>query len=210
MLQDLTGKDFGAEPKAWQVWWADQLGMVVDDRYADEKPVVSDFVGMPNVIPPHHACFGAGTLVHTLGGLKKIESIVLGDRVLTQSTETGALDFRPVLTRHRNGPAKTLRLTVNGGETIVATGIHRFWKAGQGWIMARELKTGDRLRMIDGIVTVQAIEPDATQLVYNLTVEDNRNFLVGNAGLLVHDFSMVLPVSDPFDGQAKVKSGSTK
>ena len=40
-----------------------------------------------------------------------------------------------------------------GGETIVATGIHRFWKAGKGWTMARDLKAGDRLRMIGGVAT---------------------------------------------------------
>ena len=41
------------------------------------------------------------------------------------------------------GPPPTLRITI-GGESIVATGIHRFWKAGKGWTMARELKAGDR------------------------------------------------------------------
>ena len=201
MLEALTGQEFGADPKAWQTWWADQLGLVVDDRYGDEKPVVSDFVGLPAVIPPHHACFGAGTLVQTLGGPKRIESITLGDRVLAQNIETGALVFRPVLATHRNGPAKTLRLTV-GGEAIVATGIHRFWQAGKGWTMARDLKAGDRVRVLGGVAPIESIEPDATQFVYNLTVEENRNFLVGNAGLLVHDFSIVLPVSDPFDRQS--------
>ena len=91
-----------------------------------------------------------------------------------------------------------------GGETIVATGIHRFWKAGKGWTMARDLKAGDRLRMIDGTVSIDSIEPGACQMVYNLSVAENRDFLVGNAGLLVHDYSFVLPVSEPFDRQTKV------
>ena len=41
------------------------------------------------------------------------------------------------------GLPPTLRIAI-GGESIVATGIHRFWKAGKGWTMARELKAGDR------------------------------------------------------------------
>ena len=57
--------------------------------------------------------------------------------------------------------------------------------------MARDLKAGDRLRMIGGIVSIHSIEPGATQKVYNLTVAENRDFLVGNAGLLVHDYSFV-------------------
>ena len=35
------------------------------------------------------------------------------------------------------------------GESIAATGIHRFWKAGNGWTMARDLKPGDRIRALD-------------------------------------------------------------
>ena len=141
----------------------------------------------------HTACFAAGTLVHTVDGPRAIESIQVGDRVLSQDTSKGYLAFRPVVAVHTNGPSATLRIAI-GGETIVATGIHRFWKAGKGWIMARELKAGDRLRMIGDVVEIQSIEPDATQPVYNLDVAENRDFFVGTKGLLVHDFSFVQPV----------------
>jgi hypothetical protein len=53
--------------------------------------------------------------------------------------------------------------------------------------------------MIGGITTIRSIEPGPTQKVYNLTVADNRDFLVGSSGLLVHDYSFVLPVLEPFD-----------
>ena len=86
-------------------------------------------------------------------------------------------------------------------ETIVATGIHRFWKAGKGWTMARELKPGDRLRMVGGTVQIESIETDKTQPVHNLDVADNRDFFVGAKGLLVHDFSFVQAVLEPFDRQ---------
>ncbi len=210
LLATLTGQDFGANPRQWQAWWADQLGLVVDDRYADAKPVLSDLVGLPDVgaALPHGACFGAGTLVQTIAGPRKIESLVVGDRVLAQNTTTGGLSFQPVLATHLNGPASTFRISIDG-ESIVATGIHRFWKAGKGWTMARELSAGDRLRMIDGVVTIQSIKPDATQKVYNLTIAENRNFMVGNHGLLVHDFSFVVPVSEPFDRPASSLATAT-
>ena len=83
---------------------------------------------------------------------------------------------------HRNPPASTLRIAV-GGESIVATGIHRFWKAGKGWTMARELKPGDRLRMVGGTVEIESIETDKTQPVYNLDVAENRDFFVGKAAV---------------------------
>ena len=68
--------------------------------------------------------------------------------------------------------------------------------------MARELKAGDRLRIVGGVVEIHSIEPDQTQPVYNLDVAENRDFFVGAKGLLVHDFSFVQPVLEPFDRPA--------
>jgi tetratricopeptide (TPR) repeat protein len=205
LLQTLTGQDLGDDPKPWQKWWSDQLGFVADDTSSSStKPVLTDTVTMPDLSVPvaipqwHNACFAAGTLVQALDGPRPIESIQIGDRVLSQNTSTGSLAFEPVTATHRNQPAPTLKL-VAGGETIVATGIHRFWKAGKGWTMARDLKAGDRLRRVGGVVAIESIEPDETQRVYNLDVADNRNFFVGRAGLLVHDFTFVQPVLAPFD-----------
>jgi hypothetical protein len=201
LLQTLTGQNFAADPTAWQSWWANQQGVVIDDRYAEDKLTFTDFVSLPNVIP-HHACFAAGTMVHTGSGPRKIESISLGDRVLSQQASTGALSYQPVLATHINGPVETLRITIESGEAIVATGIHRFWKAGKGWVMARDLGPGDSLRVLGGIATVRSVEAGPRQKVYNLDIAGNRNFLVGSAGLLVHDFSFVEPVVSPFDGQS--------
>ena len=186
-------------------WWGEQLGLSYNNSSYQNKPLYTDTVEAPdvNVILPmvsffKASCFAAGTLVHTSGGLKKIESLAIGDRVLSQDTTTGALSFQPVLNTTVRSGAETFRLAIDG-ETIVTTGIHRFWKAGKGWTMARDLTPGDRLRAIAGTTTVQSIEPDATQNVYNLNVAENRDFLIGTAGCLVHDVSFVLPVSQPFD-----------
>ena len=76
--------------------------------------------------------------------------------------------------------------------------------------MARDLKAGDRLRMLGGIVTIHSVEPGATQIVYNLSVAENHDFLVGSAGLLVHDYSFVQPVSEPFDRPTSVAASTPK
>ena len=215
ILRSLTGQDLGADPLSWQRWWTDQLGYVYQSSQPTSKPTYtetvclpdiqlsvplsqSDLLGVPLSARAHHSCFAAGTLVHTIDGLRTIESIRVGDCVLSQNTTTGVLAFEPVVATHLNDPAPTLRISING-ESIVATGIHRFWKAGKGWVMARELKAGDRLRMIGGVVEIASIETDKTQPVYNLDVADYRDYLVGNEGLLVHDFSFVQPVLEPFD-----------
>ena len=210
LLQSLTGQKLGADPVAWRKWWTEQRGYVYEDP-SGRKPTYSESMDTPdvNVVTPsvflvvvdHTSCFAAGTLVHTIAGPRNIESISIGDRVLAQDTTKGTLSFQPVLATHVNGPANTLRISI-GDETIIATGIHRFWQAGKGWTMARDLKPGDRLRMIGGIAKVESIEPGEPEMVYNLTVAAGHDFLVGAAGLLVHDYGFVQPVAQPFDRPA--------
>jgi hypothetical protein len=202
VLQAVSGKDFGVEPEKWKKWWTDQLGYVYQSETPSTKPTYTDFVAGPEGII-HPACFAAGTLVQTIDGPRPIESIRIGDQVLSQGTATGQLEFQPVLATHCNQPASTLRIAIDG-ESVVATGIHRFWRAGEGWTMARELKAGNRLRAVGGIVEVKSIETDKTQPVYNLDVAGNRDFFVGTKGVLVHDFSFVQPVLEPFDRQPEL------
>ena len=202
VLTAITGQDLGVEPEKWKAWWTDQIGYAYQSDLPATKPTYTDFVadGAPR---RSSSCFAAGTLVQTIDGPQPIESIRIGDRVLSQGTSTGQLAFQPVVATHRNHPTSTLRIAA-GGEAIVATGIHRFWKPGKGWTMARELKAGDRLRIVGGIVEIESIEADKTQPVYNLDVAENRDFFVGTKGLLVHDFSFVQPVLEPFDRQPEL------
>jgi hypothetical protein len=211
LLKALTSVDLGIEPEKWKAWWVDQLGYAYQSNSPDTKPTFTDMVVMPST-SPSNACFGAGTSVHTVEGPRPIESIQVGDRVLAQNTTTGLLVFQPVLAVHRNKPTATLRVLI-GGETIVATGIHRFWKAHKGWTMARDLKPGDHVRMLGGLATVRSIDPGKTEPVYNLDVAEDRDFLVGAQGLLVHDFSFVQPVLAPFDvepAQLAAKAAAAK
>jgi hypothetical protein len=202
VLLATTGKDLGAEPEKWKNWWTDQLGYAYQSSLAESKPTFTDMVVMSSQ-PPSSACFGAGTLVRALEGLRPIESIQVGDRVLSQNSTTGLLAFQPVVAIHRSKPTATMRVAVDG-ETIIATGIHRMWQAGKGWTMARDLKAGDRLRTLGGVTTVRSVETGETQPVYNLDVAENRDFLVGSNGVLVHDFSFVQPVLAPFDRQLEL------
>ena len=103
------------------------------------------------------SCFGAGTLGPDADRPRPIESLKVGDRVLTQDTKTGALGYQPILAVHHNPPSTTFRITL-GGETIVSSQFHRFWKAGQGWVMARDLKAGDPLRTLGGLAGSTPVE----------------------------------------------------
>ena len=209
VVKSATGQDLGVDPEAWKTWWTNQQGYAYRSSRPKNKPTYTDIFTAQAPDYSSNSCFAAGTIVQTVDGPRMIESIQVGDRVLSQNTETGLLGFEPVVGVHESKPAATLRIAA-GDESIVATGIHRFWKAGKGWTMARDLKAGDRLRTIGGIATVRSIESGQTQPVFNLDVAENRNFFVGTNGLLVHDFSFVQPVLEPFDREPDLTTLSRK
>jgi hypothetical protein len=91
-----------------------------------------------------------------------------------------------------------LQIDLEGG-SIAATGIHRFWVAGRGWVMARDLKAGDPVRTPGGVSRVSAVSADRVQPVFNLEVGEGHSFFAGRAEALVHDNSLVEPVPHPFD-----------
>jgi len=214
VLEGVTCQRFGEDSASWQAWWTDQEGYAVAQG-ADQKghglapdgrpykPVIDQFITVPFQLAStssgrHTACFGAGTTVRTRAGSQSIETIKVGDQLLAQDTHNGALSFQPVLAVFHNPPNQTLRISL-GDDAIVATGIHRFWKAGHGWIMARDLKAGDTLRSLAGVVRVTAVETAGVQPVFNLEMAGIHNFFVGPQDALVHDNSLVQPTPEPFD-----------
>jgi hypothetical protein len=202
IVRAVSGQTLGAEPDKWKTWWTDQLGYAFQSSRPASKPTFTDIVDVSSWSASLE-CFGAGTLVHAAGGPIAIERVQVGDRVLTQNPATGALGYQPVMVIHRTKSAATIRLDLDA-ETIVATGIHRFWKAGKGWTMARDLKPGDSVRTIGGVVLVRSVRPNQDQPVFNLDIAENRDFFVGTEGLLVHDSNFVNPVAEPFDREPEL------
>jgi len=199
VLTTVTGHNSGKDQEAWRKWWIEEQGYSYeppaprsrqDWTLRESKPTYADNV--------HFSCFAAGTPVHTLTGLRPIESVRTGDQVLTQDPRTGALSYQPVVAAVRNKPDTLLKIRLDQ-EAISATGIHRFWRVGQGWVMARDLKPGDVLRALGGVVSVKAVERQGVEPVFNLVVMQGQSFLVGQRGMLVHDNSLVEPVLQPFD-----------
>jgi hypothetical protein len=211
-LKNVTGQDLSDDHDTWMAWWSNEQGYSYNQASTDApKPTFEQLVPSgytPSYARSSHSCFGAGTQVCTFEGSRPIETIRVGDRVLTQDTRTGAMSFQPVMAVYHNRPAETFRVQL-GDETIVATGIHRFWKAGKGWTMARELKPGDTIRQIGGVARVASVESDAVQPVFNLEVAEGQSFFVGKHGALVHDNSLVKPALHPFDAEPELTVASS-
>jgi hypothetical protein len=207
-LEAASGEKFGHDPEAWIRWWTNELGYsyrsnpkpTIDQVIQAQTPFLTPVTPATTIVSTAAttSCFAAGTPVLTIGGARPIESIRIGDQVLTQEPQSGALSYQPVVANIHNPPDRTLRLGF-GAEIIEATGIHRFWKAGSGWMMARDLQVGDPVRTTSGIARITSIEPGQAQPVFNLEVASGRSFFVGNIAALVHDYTLIETIDRPFD-----------
>jgi hypothetical protein len=226
VLKDVSGQDRPEDPDAWRAWWVDLQGYayIPSQEQQGPRPTLVQNVPLndaPQPVPvisthqtvtqngpsgPAHvgfasnmpSCFGAGTLVRTLDGTRPIEAIQVGDRVLAQDIHSGALGYPPVTIVHHNPPSPTFLVKL-AGDTIVSSPFHRFWVVGKGWIMARELRGGEVLRLLDGPARVESVEEGPVQLVYNLDVAEAHDFFAGAAAALVHDNTLPETRLRPFD-----------
>ncbi|MDR3637558.1 MAG: polymorphic toxin-type HINT domain-containing protein, partial [Isosphaeraceae bacterium] len=198
LTEALDAPDLKDDENGWHAWWYDQLG------YAYEPPAQVEVVQnavIQSAGPTIRSCFVAGTPVRTIDGRRPIDSLRVGDQVLCQDAATGSLSVQPVLVVYHNSPGRTLRVALDTGETIVPSIYHRFWRAGQGWAQARELKSGDVVRTLGGRARVTAVEPGATEPVFNLDVASGHTFFVGQSDALVHDNTLPQAHLRPFDAE---------
>ena len=83
-----------------------------------------------------------------------------------------------------------LELRLSNGEVLEPTPPHRFYsETRQDWVEARELRVSEQLRSKGGEkVTLASVAVRAGEhRVYNLEVEQEHQFYVGETGVLVHN-----------------------
>lgn len=200
LLREVTRQALPDDPLAWSNWWQDYNDRTSPPAptltyYARYETVDPAFVPIPSTFPLATSpgsvtlgreCFAAGTMVRTQFGLKPIETIQLGDRVLSQSAETGELTYKMVLASTVRPTTEHCRIQV-GDEMIVCTWGHPFWLDQEGWRMARHLKAGDSIHTVTGPTKIDRIEAAESQEAYNLVVEDFHSYFVGRSTILAHD-----------------------
>jgi hypothetical protein len=132
-------------------------------------------------------------------GLLPIADVRPGDLVLSQDVESGELRHQPVLatTVRPAGEMRKLRIR---DEQITTTISHPFWVIGKGWSIARELDAGVSVHALRQPLTIDAIEECTEASVYNLIVPGTNTYFVGEAGVLVHDFTLCRPTDAVLPG----------
>ena len=135
-------------------------------------------------------CFKEGTLVATEDGLKPIEEIEVGDKVLAYDEVTGEQAYKEVVRLFRNKTDEWYHVTANG-EELVCTGGHPFFVENKGFVSAKDLSVGDILRLSTGaLIPVSAISVEKLEqheTTYNFEVADFHTYFVGESEVLVHN-----------------------
>jgi hypothetical protein len=123
-------------------------------------------------------CFDENTLVKTADGYKKISEVSAGDIVYTINENTGQMELKPVL-RPISYDSSTqteelIEITFENGETVICTENHLFYVDGK-WIPAKYLEN------------VKKAKASQRQKVYDLSVEDNHNYVITKSDIIVHN-----------------------
>jgi hypothetical protein len=189
-----TGHTAGRTPQEWWRWWNEVNEVFV----MGSKPVVTMRTTRTVDVTRSSSgggggggsgtadCLEAGTVVWTDAGPRPIESLRIGDRVLSQEVETGELAYKPVLATTIRPRSPLVRIETHD-DALCASGGHPFWVSGRGWVKARELVPGDRLHDATGTTTVRSVVPHTEQQTYNLIVADFHTYFAGAGRVLSHD-----------------------
>ena len=149
-------------------------------------------------------CFVAGTPIHTENGLTPIEEIKVGDKVLSYNEKTKEIEYKPVVHTFVAVKENIVKIKIRGEKLLTTTTEHPFYikktrksrdslnsdddEEGE-WLTAEELKVGQMVLRPDGLWTriTKLIRENKPTLVYNLEVENNHNYFVGEIGVLSHN-----------------------
>ncbi len=132
----------------------------------------------------------------------EFEELGIADWATLQATEPCPSDIlgegRLVTGTFEHSSGEVLNLFIAGEATpIGSTANHPFWSEDlQNFVQAGSLKPGEHLRLADGrTTTLERTEPIAEQLpVYNLEVDGEHVYFVGESGVLVHNAGKEYPL----------------
>ena len=125
------------------------------------------------------------------GALKAAGELQVGDVVKTQHENTLAWGEHPVTHVSLVPDASRIKFTFDDGEFVCSLD-HKFFKAANEWVTAKDVIPGD---MLSG-KTVRSIEQASTGDVVRITIDDAHTYI--SEGLLSHNKSPVGPtVVDP-------------
>ncbi len=135
-------------------------------------------------------CFTGDALIYTRHGHKPIKEIQKGDEVYSRNAETGEIGFKEVEEVFYTTAHTIYHVWIDGKEEIKTTAYHPVYVEGQGWVTAINLREGDAIETMDGMVCITKIVKERHEEpvpVYNFHVKDWASYIVGEVRVYVHN-----------------------
>jgi DNA polymerase I-like protein with 3'-5' exonuclease and polymerase domains len=145
------------------------------------------------------SCLDEDTLVTTVGGVKKIKDVEVGDLVYCYNTD-GSVRIKPVLNVIYKGYKECIELkwfSSGNGNTgsLICTPDHRIKTKHHGWVQAKDclnkkvyhLHRSSEERPRDSVCVIDSIQQVGKRNVYDLEIEGIHNFIANE--LCVHNCS---------------------
>lgn len=124
-----------------QAWKTGDPGFVVIDRINSSGSNPTPALGQ---IESTNPCLVGESLVPTEKGLRRLDSLVVGEKVLTKK---GLL---PITKFHRNGVKPVFKITTEDGFELTATANHKLYTPSGELIEVAKLQPGDILQLQSG------------------------------------------------------------
>ena len=133
--------------------------------------------------PKGRACFPAGTDVWVNGEIVPISTVV-------QAVPTLPFGHIEKVEEHE-GTFECRDILLDNGNRISVVDAHYFMLVSGRWIPAQDLRSGQRLKTLNGAVTIQSVtirEKPYVGNVYNLKIRNSDQYMVGKDGVIVRDY----------------------
>jgi hypothetical protein len=162
-----------------------QIDALIDSAYSEagkKRP--------KRKITVRERCFVVGTPTYTSNGVKSIETVDIGDEILSWNEETNKFEFHPVMGLVSGSSTDLVDMTINDW-VLTCTPMHRFLTVG-GWKRAFQLEKQSTLLACESQVMelkeLRAYKVPSAVKVYNFEVEHTHTYCVGIPGLIAHNF----------------------
>ena len=142
--------------------------------------LVNDGVGLKG-----RGCFPGDTPVWVDGAMIEISKAITGQTINSlASTSVEKL-------KEHDGLFECRDIVLENGNCISVVSAHRFMLENGNWASAQNLRSGFRLKTLNGTIGIKSITVRAMPYVgkvYNLKVQNSEQYAVGQDGLIVRDW----------------------
>lgn len=142
--------------------------------------------------PPKTRCFPADTLVWVDGSLVQISMVVAGQMVGKLNCLAATVSLEQIETvQEHEGTFECRDIVLENGNTISVVDSHCFLLDCGQWVAAQDLKSGLKLKSLNGPIGIRSVAKRATPFVgkvYNLKIKYSDRYFVGNDGVIVRDY----------------------